>query len=246
MLAEVAMKETDALVRLQEIDLAVMRDKRLLANMPQTKKLNAVMAAQKKLSGELSKLVGLRKDAEMDLEDNEANHQKYLNMTAEVQEKYTSSTVGYRELADLESQLTYFAKRIEKLEFQHKDLLARAEKVRGAETNARALDKRLREEGRALVDSLKEQATAIEQEIENLTKEREEVVTHLSEKNLAWYAEASKRFQGLAVETLRGSQPSVCRVTVPASSFGDIRRGPDIVECPYCHRILVTDGMFDL
>ena len=240
------MKETDALVRLQEIDLAVIRDKRLLANMPQTKKLNAVMAAQKKLSSELKKLVGLRKDAEMDLEENEASHRKYMEMTAEAQEKCASGAVGYRELADLESQLTYFAKRIEKLEFQHKELLARAEKVRGAEANARALDKRLREEGMALVDSLREQASSIEQEMKELTTEREEVVANLSEKTLAWYKDATKRFQGLAVETLRGSQPSICRVTIPPSSFGDIRRGPDIAECPYCHRILVTDHMFDM
>lgn len=238
------MKESEALVRLQEIDLALIRDKRTLARMPQTKKLQAVAAARKKLASEISHIVGLRKDAEMDLEENEANHKRLAEIVAEVQEKYTSATVSYREVADLESQLTDLAKRIEKLEFKHGDLVARVDKVCEAERNARAIDGKLTAEGASLMKALKEQAAGIEQDMKELESERAQVVEFISDEVMDRYKEAVRRFDGLAVETVRVSQPSICRVTIPPSSFGDIRRGPSITECPYCHRILVTDGMF--
>ena len=113
------MKETEALVRIQEIDLALMRSKSKLDNMPQAKKRLAVAAARKKLAGEISKIVGIRKDADMDLEENEASHRRAEEQVEEIQEKYASGEAGYRELADLESRLSTLAKRMEKLEFKH-------------------------------------------------------------------------------------------------------------------------------
>lgn len=240
------MKETDALVRLQEIDLSLMRGKRTLANMPQTKKIHAVAAARKKLAGELSKLIGLRKDAEMDLEENESNHSQLEEVVEEIQEKYGSGTLTYREVADLESQLTSLAKRLEKLEFKHGNLVARLDKVRAAENNARTLDQRLQDEGAAQEQALKEHTADIRSEMAALSAERETVCESITPEVLAKYDAAANRFSGLAVETIRGNQPSICRVTIPPSSFGDIRRGPSIAECPYCHRILVTDGIFDV
>ncbi len=240
------MKETEALVRMQEIDLALMRDKRMLANMPQAKKLQAVSAARKKVASELTKIVGLRKDAQMDLDENESTHLELEEEATAIRQRYESETLGYREISDLESQLTTIAKRIEKLEFKHKDLVARLQKVQKAERNALTVDEQLKAEGAAQLRSLKEQCADIEREMAALTAEREEVRGEVSSKVLERYDKAMERFGGMAVETLRGNQPSICRVTVPPSSFADIRKGPSIAECPYCHRILVTDGMFDL
>lgn len=240
------MKETEALVRIQEIDLALMRSKSKLDNMPQAKKRLAVAAARKKLAGEISKIVGIRKDADMDLEENEASHRRAEEQVEEIQEKYASGEAGYRELADLESRLSTLAKRMEKLEFKHGDLVAKAEAAHKRENDALALDKKLQMEDEALLESLNQSTAQVRQGIRELLAERKEVCQYLSDDIMARYEAAARRFDGLAVETLRASQPSICRVTIPASSFGDIRRGPSITECPYCHRLLVTDGMFDL
>lgn len=238
------MKETEALLRIQQIDLALMRDEQTLGNMPQTKKIQAVAAARKKVAGQISKLVGLRKDAQMDLDENERSQRRLREIAAEAQLKYTSGEAGYRELADIESQLTDLAKRIEKREFKHGELVRRVEEVANAERNARALDERLAAEGEALLEARGKLAHNIEADVQALKREREAVDAALSDDVRRRYAAASRRFGGLAVETIRGNQPSVCRVTIPASSVGDIRRGPSIGECPYCHRLLVTDGMF--
>ncbi len=238
------MRETDALVRVQEIDLALMRYKRTLDDMPQTKKLLAIRAARKKVASQLSKIVGQRKDVQMDLDENERAHTRLEELVGETQQKFESGEVGYRELANLESQLTVLAKKLEKREYQRKELLARLEKVQQAENNARAMDARLAEEAEVQKGSYKEQTASIERDVRMLVREREQVVASISEDVIKRYNAATKRFGGLAVETLTGNKPSVCRVSIPPSSFGDIRRGPDITECPYCHRLLVCDHMF--
>lgn len=240
------MKETEALVRIQQIDLAVMRNKRKLANMPQAKRVQAVVAARKKLATQISKIVGQRKDAQMDLDENEAAHASLKEDVSEIQRKYAEGAAGYRELADLQAQLTSLAKRMEKLEFMHPKLEERLLKIQVAEQNALDMDKRLRDEGTALIESLKRDSADVEADLKSLAKERAAIVGNLSDEVLGRYEESAKRFGGLAVETLRGNQPSVCCVTIPPSSFGDIQRGPAITTCPYCHRMLVTDGMFGL
>ena len=62
------MSEATALVQLQEIDLRLLRLKVELDSMPQQKKLQTIKAALKKVSSELTKIVGQRKDAQTDIE----------------------------------------------------------------------------------------------------------------------------------------------------------------------------------
>ncbi len=240
------MKETDALVRVQEIDLALMRHARTLSGMPQVKKAETVVAARKKLASQLSKVVGQRKDVEMDLQENETSYMRLNEVAEEVQAKFDSGTAGYREIADLESQLTSLAKRIEKREFTHKELESRLAKIKATESDMREMDARLVAEGEALMKSYMDQTAEITRDVERLKQERAEIVEYIEPQTLERYQAAVKRFGGLAVETLRGSMPSVCRVTIAPSNFSDIRRGPSITECPYCHRLLVTDRMFDV
>ena len=240
------MRETEALLRLQDIDLTLMRHKKTLSAMPQMQKVKAAQSARKKLAVQMRQIVGERKDAQMDLEENEASQLRLHEVVEETQAKYESGETGYRDLKNLEEQLTSLAKRIEKREFQHKELVARLEKARKAEANARALDDKLCAEGEALVESLREQTADIERDVRKLSLEREAVLVNISPEVRERYESSVRRFGGLAVERLRGNVPSVCRVTVPPSVFGDLKRGSAIAECPYCHRMLVTEGMFDL
>ena len=93
------MQESQALLRLQEIDIELMRLNGQLKAMPQQKKLAAIVAAKKNLAGKLKTIVGQRKDAEIDLEDNEAAHEKTVNRIDEVQ------AVGRTSVASATSRL---------------------------------------------------------------------------------------------------------------------------------------------
>lgn len=239
------MKETEALLRLQEIDLELMRHKATLAEMPQTKKVAAVKAAKRKLTQDYKRLFGQLKDCRMELEENEAKQRECDEKIERVKADYSSGEAGYRAARDAEAHLTALAKNREKLTYRHGELTKERERLERAERNARDLDERLTEEGRAQIASYKEETKELHETIEGLGQEREHCLRNMGEGTRERYAAASKRFGGLAVERLRGNVPSVCRVKLQPAAYSDLVHGPAITECPYCHRLLVTEGALD-
>ena len=240
------MTRTEALVRLQQVDLELIRGERALAALPQGGRIREIRAAAKKLAAELNKVVGERKDVEMELEENRAQHEKMAGLVDQVQADAADGPQDFRAARDLEQQLTHLAKRMEKLDFERGELEARLARLREAEQGARDVAGRLSEEGRAQAEAYRKAGGQIAEEAERLRAERDELVASLPAELVDRYEAARRRFGGIAVETLSGNRPSVCRVTLQPSDFSDIRHsGDEICECPYCHRILVTSTMFE-
>ncbi|MBQ9004970.1 MAG: hypothetical protein IJ092_01205, partial [Atopobiaceae bacterium] len=192
------------------------------------------------LAGQLKQIVGQRKDVEMELEDNEAEHQKIVDQTAEVRERVTERVQGYRQIQDLEAQLTSLAKRQEKLEFTHNDIASRLERLQKAERNARDLGEKLVAEEKAQNESFEQNSSDLQARVRVLEQERAALVNSLSEDVMVTYDTSVRRFGGLAVETLSSNVPSVCRVKLQPAIFQKLQKGPRITECPYCHRMLVV------
>ena len=236
------MTESSALLRLQEIDLELMRLNAQLKAMPQQKKLAAIEAAQKNLAGKMKTIIGQRKDAEMDLEDNEAAQAKTRARTDEVQAEDYERAQDFRGVRDLEAHLTALAKQLEKQEFLHRELEANLEKLLKAEQNATDLARKLEEEKAAQQESYERASADLMARVRVLAVERKAVIADISEEVLAAYGRATKRFGGLAVERLQGNMPSTCRVKLQQGIYGELMRGPIITECPYCHRMLVREG----
>ncbi|MBR1828966.1 MAG: hypothetical protein IJ781_05580 [Atopobiaceae bacterium] len=234
------MSEASSLVRLQEVDLQLIRLRKTLSAMPQQEKLRAIALAKKKLASQLKQIVGQRKDVEMELEDNETEHQKIVDQTAEVRERVTERVQGYRQIQDLEAQLTSLAKRQEKLEFTHNDIASRLERLQKAERNARDLGEKLLEEERAQNESFEQNSSDLQARVRVLEQERAALVNSLPEDVIVTYDTSVRRFGGLAVETLSSNVPSVCRVKLQPAIFQKLQKGPRITECPYCHRMLVV------
>lgn len=234
--------EPQALLRLQEIDLELMRLNSQLRAMPQQKKLAAIKAAQKKLKASLTTIVGQRKDAELELEDNEAAHLKTTNRVNEVQAEAQDRAQDFRGVRDLEAHLTALAKQLEKIEFKHRELEANLERLMKAEQNANDLARKLDEEWAAQTEAYERSSADLMARVRTLAAERKQVLGSISQGVADAYATAAKRFGGLAVERLQGNMPTTCRVKLQQGIFGELMRGPVITECPYCHRMLVTEG----
>lgn len=233
------MQEPEALLRLQEIDLALMRHKRTLENLPQRAKVEQVKAAAKKVSSNLTAIVGARKDLEMDIADHDAEHAEVEGLVSAAQDKASADSQDYRSVRDLEGQLSMYAKRLEKLEFESAALYERLARAESAEKNARARAAQLEDERKAQVAAYQAQISDIRSRVDDLLSERGQVLEDITPGVVARYDAARRRFKGIAVETLAGNCPSHCRVTLQASQYADLRHAGPIAECPYCHRILV-------
>ena len=235
------MQEPEALLRLQEIDLALMRHKHTLENLPQRTKVEQIRAAAKKLSSDLTSIVGARKDIEMDIADHDTEHHEVEELVSAAQDKASADSQDYRSVRDLEGQLSMYAKRLEKIEFESAALYERLARAESAEKNARARAAQLERERTAQVASYQAQIGDIRSQVNELLAERGRVLEDITPEVVSRYDAARRRFKGIAVETLAGNCPSHCRVTLQAGQYADLRHAGPIAECPYCHRMLVMD-----
>ena len=234
------MSEATALVRLQEIDLELLRLRKGAEALPQGTKVLAARAASKKVAGELAKIVGQRKDLEMDLADIDESRKFFSGKVGEVQAD-TPAPGDFRAAQELENNLAYLAKRLEKCDYDSDRLMERLEKVERAEKNARALQQRLAQEEQAQTESWQAAAADITSRVKELSAERSGLVAQIGPELAARYDEARRRFGGLAVETLQGNKPSACRVALQPRSFSEIRRaGAEVTTYPYCKGILIV------
>ena len=234
------MTVADTLVRLQEVDLELLKHASTLSAMPQRKRLQTIELAARKVATELKGIVGQRKDAETEIADAEEALAHYREKTVEVQAAADAGEHTHREIRDFEQQLTSLAKRIEKSEYTLRPLHEQLERLERAEKNARATAERLEAERTATEAALADGSSSLRAEIVRLSRERDDLAGRLAPGLLERYEAARKRFKGLAVERLRGNVPSVCRVKLQPSQFHDLAQGEEITECPYCHRILIT------
>ncbi len=234
------MTEPAALMRLQELDLELLKHASTLSAMPQRKRLQTIELASRKVASELKGIVGQRKDAQTDVTEAEEALAHYRAKTAEVQAEADAGEHTHREISSFEQQLTSLAKRIEKSEFTLGPLRERLERLERAERNARLTAERLEAERATTQSELEEASRDLRARIVTLSREREQVAAELPAVLLERYEAARKRFKGLGVERLSGNVPSVCRVKLQPSQFHDLAQHGEITECPYCHRILIT------
>lgn len=239
------MNEALALMKLQELDLELLKCASTLASMPQQARLKTIALAAKKVKGELTGIVGQRKDVELEIADLEASLAHYHEKTAEIQASADEGAYTHRQVRDIEQQLTSLAKHIEKAEFSVGPLREKLERLERAEKNARLTAEKLERERAATEESLASGSSSIRSQIVELSRERERVAANVTAEHLSAYEVARKRFKGLAVERLRGNVPSVCRVKLQPSQFHDLAHGDEITECPYCHRMLITSEEVD-
>ena len=105
---------------------------------------------------------------------------------------------------------------------------------------------RLQAEAKSQYEAYERSSAEIRAESEKLERERRLILDELDPDVLGCYESARKRFGGIAVESLVGNKPTVCRVALQPSSYSDLRRlGKTIAECPYCHRMLVIQPAED-
>jgi predicted nucleic acid-binding Zn-ribbon protein len=236
-------EEAAALLRLQEIDLSLMRAEAQLKAMPQASKLVTVAQAKKKLASELKRIVGMRKDIEIDIDDLQQQHARYEQDRADAKASIEESGKSYKEVQALDTRLSNIAKQLEKVEFKLGPLLDKLDQARGAEAKLNAIGAKLDEEEGSLRDSFAADTTQIRAEIKSLQEERADTLEDITEGVLADYTAASKRFSGLAVERMKGNVPSTCRVKLQEDAYRVLVRGPEITTCPYCHRMLVVEEL---
>ncbi|QWT17015.1 hypothetical protein KPC83_03940 [Collinsella sp. zg1085] len=226
------------LLDLQASDLARIRAKKTLAELPELKMVAQLRHLYKRLKAETTQCFAERKDIETSLA--ELDEQETTCNQAVYDAQREASGLDYRAVQDLEVKLSLLAKQLDKIQHQRTSL---CEQLKIQKEREAALNDKLQQAEHALrtqVEVARDHADTLTLQIESEEQLHQKLAASLSSDLLELYQAASQQFSGLAVELLEGSVPSLCRMKLADAAVEDLHRGSEIGECPYCHRMLVV------
>lgn len=229
------------LLTLQEIDLQLQRLRHDLNELPELKTLARLRKGLAAAKDEMLKVTGQRKDLETDLQDLEQEEAYYRAEVDRAQQDAGGSS-DYREVQNLEIELSNLAKALDKVAFDQKDRMAKLDQVLAREKQGTTQIGRIEAAILKSAAAAREAARDIQAEIEVAEAKRTRLYGALEDGLRARYDAARERFGGLAVEQLVRETPSLCRTKLTESQLDEALHSGAITTCPYCHRILIVDA----
>ena len=140
------------LLKLQQIDLELARNKSELSNMPELKELASKRKTYVKLKAEMTKLYAQRKDLDIEIDDLNTTEIQTNNAIEAAKKRHVDGS-DYREVQDLENELATLAKRLDKIEHTRKDVVVAHKEALDREVRAQAIIAKFEEGVKAALES---------------------------------------------------------------------------------------------
>ena len=169
-----------------------------------------------------------------------------------VQEEHIHKIRG--RLNELKTNKEYQAHLFEiELARKKKDLLEEGvlsvlERIEQNEKEAKEFEEHLREAEEKFnreKEHLESQIHTLNQERSELERQHQEHARLMDAKILARYSKLKTARKGFAVAQVRNGTCSGCRLQIPPQLVAEVKRGDELLNCSYCHRILYWEAPSD-
>jgi predicted nucleic acid-binding Zn-ribbon protein len=226
------------LLELQDIDISLHRNEAALKQIPEASQILDVRSRLKELERRSTRIVGLLKDQQMDLDDGHRQHEELIQRCNDI--RRSNESADYRRVKNNNAELDRIAKRLEKLEFNEAKANAEIERLHGLQEKSASVKQALEQRELELLRTFKAKAQSLRDESVQLKQRREELVSVLPESLLKAYEKSCSLHGGIGVSHIEDGACSGCGVELQTSQIDDLRLGNDISTCPVCGRILVV------
>jgi predicted nucleic acid-binding Zn-ribbon protein len=196
-----------------------------------------LLAARRAVEGREAALRKSRsqlRDLELDLE------QVSSKAAAAKNALYGGEITNPKELAGIEQELEYLARRQSVLEEDALAVMAEVEEREDRQQAAEELLACTQETHDASQLELRQKAEELRDRLSSLSVERDGIRETISSKHLAVYDGLRVQKRGQAVALLENGVCQGCRVALPTSLVQRVRRGTELVHCGSCQRILYS------
>ena len=213
-----------------------------LANLPETKELDA-------LAEERSRIVGQARDAKISVDDltrdqlkADADVEQVKARRTRDQDRMDKGLVSNpKDLERMQQELVSLSRRIADLEDTELEVMERLETAQGEQT--RLADRRAAIDARiaGLVASRDAAAGDVTTEVRELSDERVATAGGLPGDLLALYEKIRAQKGGVGAAALQARRCTGCSLQLTASDLGSIAKAPpdEVLRCEECNRILV-------
>ena len=227
------------LIALQKLDLRIMEINTQRRKIPE--RLQIVEAplreAQQLLqqtSAGMEALVKERRSHEKDLEAHEAHTEKMksrlseLKSNKEYQAHLFEIEVSNKKKGDFEEKILVCMEKIEQLQQTAKE----------AQAKVSVVEKAFAQE-KLVLDELEKKLAA---ELADLESQQQAHSAHVEKGLLVRYNSIKAARKDQALAEIKEGTCSGCRLQLPPQLISEVKRGENILTCPYCRRMLYWDG----
>ena len=228
------------LLRMQQIDLDLMKAKKKLEELPQRATILAARQKKRTIEQKRDQLAEMRAQAEAKASKLEAEDAELAEKQRRVQEAIDGSRGDYRNVEAHSKELGGFAKRRNTLEGELTRLGEELAKIEGVQSQvSQALAEVDKQEAAAIV-SFQRECGALQAEIARMSADREGMSAELSPELRDTYNRTASRTGGVAVGLLTEGRCGVCRTVIDGGRLIDLKAEAPLGTCPHCKRLLVV------
>ena len=228
------------LLRMQQIDLDLMKAKKKLEELPQRAAILAARQKKRAIEQKRDQVAEMRARAEGMAAKLEAEDAELAEKQRRVQEAIDGSLGNYRNVEAHTKELNGFAKRRNALEVELTRLGEELAKIEGVQSQvSQALAEVDKQEAAAIV-SFQREGGALQAEIARMSADREGMSAELSPELRDTYHRTAARTGGVAVGLLTEGRCGVCRTVIDGGRLIDLKAEAPLGTCPHCKRLLVV------
>ena len=228
------------LLRMQQIDLDLMKAKKKLEELPQRATILAARQKKRTIEQKCDQVAEMRARAEGMAAKLEAEDAELAEKQRRVQEAIDGSLGNYRNVEAHTKELNGFAKRRNALEVELTRLGEELAKIEGVQSQvSQALAEVDKQEAAAIV-SFQREGGALQAEIARMSADREGMSAELSPELRDTYNRTASRTGGVAVGLLTEGRCGVCRTVIDGGRLIDLKAEAPLGTCPHCKRLLVV------
>ena len=228
------------LLRMQQIDLDLMKAKKKLEELPQRATILAARQKKRTIEPTRDQVAEMRARAEGMAAKLEAEDAELAEKQRRVQEAIDGSLGNYRNVEAHTKELNGFAKRRNALEVELTRLGEELAKIEGVQSQvSQALAEVDKQEAAAIV-SFQREGGALQAEIARMSADREGMSAELSPELRDTYNRTASRTGGVAVGLLTEGRCGVCRTVIDGGRLIDLKAEAPLGTCPHCKRLLVV------
>ena len=233
------MTQAALLLALQDLDIEIMRAKKRLEELPEKREILTLRQKIRDVTELHGRADVLVKKLGADLKAHQDEISTLTEKIAEEQAKVMATT-DHRAVQSITREMDGLRRRQDKMEMESLQIMERIDKATAQTAKIDAALTQLSEKDAQLVVRFKSVGGALQNDIADMERRRDETAASLSPATLTRYEKIRESKGGVGVGRLEGEACTACRMSLPGEKLRELQSGDDISVCPQCRRLIVV------
>ena len=234
-------EDLEVLLKIQAIDLAVMKIKKQRAELPQRVKVQLLRKKRDEISAKLDQALEIEKKAKAEFTKVEDEDRQLSDKQKRAQELIDAAGSDFRKVESHSKEMAGAAKRREALAEKRVAVEAQLAKIKGVRDQLEgAIAASEAEEARLRAD-FEDEDNALAEHIRTSTAQRDKLASTIDPELVKLYEKTAAKTGGVGIGKLEEDTCGICRTGIEGGRLIALKAEAPLGTCPMCKRLLVVE-----